>query len=75
MSRLLTCDKLWLQVLMELCMWATAAMDPGIVPRDPYPIDVNPDTLLVRDGVQFKWYLICSLSRSHTLITIIIWLG
>lgn len=52
-----------LTVLMELCMWATAAMDPGVVPRDPYPIDVNPDTLLVRDGVQFKWCRTCHIYR------------
>jgi len=52
-----------LTLLMEIAMWSTAAMDPGIVPRDPYPVDVNPDTLLIRDGVQFKWCRTCHIYR------------
>merc|ERR1711966_126616 len=28
-------------IIMVSFMWLTAATDPGIVPRDPYPVDVN----------------------------------
>jgi len=54
---------LGLAILMIALMWTTACLDPGIVPRDPYPVDVNPDTLLIRNGVQYKWCRTCHIYR------------
>eukprot|EP00658_Telonema_sp_P-2_P030289 TRINITY_DN2289_c0_g1_i5.p1 TRINITY_DN2289_c0_g1~~TRINITY_DN2289_c0_g1_i5.p1 ORF type:complete len:279 (-),score=23.14 TRINITY_DN2289_c0_g1_i5:183-1019(-) len=52
-----------LMLVQEGLMLSTACMDPGIVPRDPYPVDVNPDTLLIRSGVAFKWCRTCHIYR------------
>eukprot|EP00656_Telonema_subtile_P002803 TRINITY_DN11280_c0_g1_i1.p1 TRINITY_DN11280_c0_g1~~TRINITY_DN11280_c0_g1_i1.p1 ORF type:complete len:336 (+),score=41.01 TRINITY_DN11280_c0_g1_i1:187-1194(+) len=52
-----------LACLMLVLMWATACMDPGIIPRDPYPVDVSPDTQLIRNGVAYKWCRTCHIYR------------
>ena len=47
----------------SLVMWAimmssflvAACVDPGIIPRDLNPVDTNPETVVISDGVVYKW--------------------
>lgn len=55
----------------SLVMWAimmssflvAACVDPGIIPRDLNPVDTNPETVVISDGVVYKWCRTCYIYR------------
>lgn len=54
-----------------LVMWAimmssfllAACLDPGIIPRDLNPADTNPETVVISEGVVYKWCRTCYIYR------------
>lgn len=57
--------------LPSLLMWfinigsffLAACIDPGIIPRDLNPADTNPETVVIQEGVVYKWCRTCHIYR------------
>ena len=44
---------MWLVMLFSFFM--AACIDPGIIPRELNPIDTNPEIVLIKDEVMYRW--------------------
>lgn len=52
---------MWLVMLFSFFM--AACIDPGIIPRELNPIDTNPEIVLIKDQVMYRWCRTCYIYR------------
>merc|ERR1711907_459970 len=50
-------------IVMMTSFFLAACLDPGIIPRDLSPSDLNPETIKITDGVMTKWCRTCHIYR------------
>jgi len=60
---LLAVPAILMWVVMAVSFFTAACIDPGIIPRDTNPADTNPETIVIADGVVYKWCRTCYIYR------------
>lgn len=60
---LLAIPSLLMWIVMMVSFFTAASIDPGIIPRDASPADTNPETVVIQDGIVYKWCRTCYIYR------------
>lgn len=60
---LFSLPSLLMWVVMMVSFFTAACIDPGIIPRDLSPTDTNPETVVISEGIVYKWCRTCYIYR------------
>jgi hypothetical protein len=53
--RWLSIPPLLMWLVMTVAFFLAGCIDPGIIPRDLNPPDTNPETVLIKDKIMYRW--------------------